>query len=159
MSALAEEVARLRAAGSAHTYSDGPTKYDVYALWLAGEGAAVTAVPLDVLRPRLDGPCWGAFLSPAMVLAGGGDDPRYAGHWRRIMAADTAYPLILTEDGHVVDGMHRLCRLVLEGAAAAPAWRATAAAMAAARLPAPAESCGWAEGRRAGMARVRRDRG
>jgi hypothetical protein len=156
MSALAEEIDRLRAAGSVHVYSDGPAEYDVYALWLASEGAAVTAVPLDTLRPQLDGPCWGPFLSPAMVLAGEAGDPRYASHWRRILAADTAHPLILAEDGHVVDGMHRLCRLVLEGAVAAATRRATPAMMAAARLP--AGEGGPAEGRRGAMARARRDR-
>ena len=36
-------------------------------------------------------------------------------HARRIMAADLSVPLILSAEGEVWDGMHRIARAVLEG--------------------------------------------
>jgi hypothetical protein len=37
-------------------------------------------------------------------------------HCRLIAAADCAYPIILDSQGRVMDGMHRVCRLLMEGA-------------------------------------------
>lgn len=37
------------------------------------------------------------------------------GHARLIEEADLAYPIILSADGTVMDGMHRVARAVLEG--------------------------------------------
>ena len=40
-----------------------------------------------------------------------------ADHARLIGEADLAYPIILDVDGHVMDGMHRVAKAVLEGRA------------------------------------------
>lgn len=37
-------------------------------------------------------------------------------HAKLIAAADCAYPIILDSQGRVMDGMHRVCRLLMEGA-------------------------------------------
>ncbi len=36
-------------------------------------------------------------------------------HARRISNADLSRPVILSHTGHVMDGMHRICRALLEG--------------------------------------------
>ncbi|MFK7928103.1 MAG: hypothetical protein AB8H79_07925 [Myxococcota bacterium] len=36
-------------------------------------------------------------------------------HMRRINAADLQYPIVLSETGMVMDGVHRLCRAMVEG--------------------------------------------
>ena len=36
-------------------------------------------------------------------------------HAKRIMNCDLSYPVILTEDGRVFDGMHRVARQLIEG--------------------------------------------
>ncbi len=36
-------------------------------------------------------------------------------HARQIQEADLTFPVILSSDGRVMDGMHRICRALLEG--------------------------------------------
>jgi hypothetical protein len=36
-------------------------------------------------------------------------------HARLIQEADLSFPIILASDGHVMDGMHRVCKALLEG--------------------------------------------
>jgi hypothetical protein len=36
-------------------------------------------------------------------------------HTRLILACDLSYPVILSSDGRVMDGMHRICKALLEG--------------------------------------------
>ena len=38
-----------------------------------------------------------------------------AHHARLMLACELAYPVILSSDGRVMDGMHRVCRALLEG--------------------------------------------
>ena len=44
-------------------------------------------------------------------------------HARRIAAADTSDPILLSHDGWVVDGMHRVARAILDGNATIAARR------------------------------------
>ena len=37
------------------------------------------------------------------------------GHARLILDCDLAFPIILSSDGRVMDGMHRVCKALLEG--------------------------------------------
>lgn len=36
-------------------------------------------------------------------------------HYRLIQEADLSYPIILSEEGRIMDGMHRVAKVVLEG--------------------------------------------
>ena len=36
-------------------------------------------------------------------------------HFERIQKADLSYPIILNDDGSLMDGGHRLCKAILEG--------------------------------------------
>jgi hypothetical protein len=40
-----------------------------------------------------------------------------------VNAADIRYPIILDKDGRVMDGMHRVCRAILDGVVKIPAVR------------------------------------
>ncbi len=44
-------------------------------------------------------------------------------HAQRILEADAELPVILSADGHVLDGMHRISRALLDGLATVPAQR------------------------------------
>ncbi len=37
-------------------------------------------------------------------------------HMKRILNADLRYPVILNQDGSIMDGAHRTCKAILEGA-------------------------------------------
>ncbi len=57
--------------------------------------------------PELDINCWFERREPTLR--------EIAGHAQRIAQADLAYPVILNEDGALMDGGHRLCKALAEG--------------------------------------------
>jgi len=57
---------------------------------------------------ELDADCWfGSTKSPTLR--------EVARHCRRIHEASLEYPIILNDDGRLMDGGHRLCKALLEG--------------------------------------------
>lgn len=62
-------------------------------------------VPLSVIA-ELDEPYWGS--SPTTVRD-------VVEHMRLAQAADTTIPIILCGDGRIMDGMHRVARVLLDG--------------------------------------------
>lgn len=44
-------------------------------------------------------------------------------HHRKILDADYSYPIIIGEDGSIMDGVHRICRAFIEGKEFVPAVR------------------------------------
>ncbi len=42
-------------------------------------------------------------------------------HHEKILKADLNYPIIISEDGTIMDGIHRICRAYLEGRKTIPA--------------------------------------
>ena len=42
-------------------------------------------------------------------------------HMQLVLAADVRYPIILDKDGRLMDGMHRVCKALLEGIREIPA--------------------------------------
>ena len=44
-------------------------------------------------------------------------------HMKRVLAADTSKPVILDEDGFIMDGWHRVARALLDGESTIPAVR------------------------------------
>jgi hypothetical protein len=74
----------------------------------------VEPVALDEIG-ELDEDCWfqhGQATVRAVVA-----------HARQINAADLTQPVILSADGEVLDGMHRIARALLDGRATVPAQR------------------------------------
>ena len=73
-------------------------------------------MPLESIR-ELDEPFW---------FSGEGDTPtcrRVAEHARLINEVDPRHPIILDPDGRVMDGMHRVCKALIQGARAIKAVR------------------------------------
>lgn len=93
--------------GSESTYSDGSRWWRVGRLWDLSSHLPVVSVEVSKLAYQLDEDCWcgGVGISGRDILD----------HTVRIMRADLTYPIILSERGHIMDGMHRLARCIMEG--------------------------------------------
>lgn len=75
-----------------------------------------SAVPLGAIR-ELDEPYWYEL---------GGDQATCRSivqHMRLMQAADLAHPIILCPEGRVMDGMHRVCKALLQGHSTIRAYR------------------------------------
>ena len=68
----------------------------------------VAKVPLTAIR-ELDEAYWSGEPGSRMTCR------ELVGHARLIAECDLAHPVILSADGRVMDGMHRICRALLEG--------------------------------------------
>ncbi len=60
-------------------------------------------VPLTAIR-ELDELYWGELTCRKVV-----------GHARLMTECDLTFPVILSSDGRVMDGMHRICKALMEG--------------------------------------------
>ena len=101
----------------------GYDAWDVHRLIELTAGLPVRQVPLAGIT-ELDTDYWSdAEAGPPTVR-------KVLGHLRMILDVDPAYPVILGPDGRVMDGMHRICRAILDG-------RSTIAAVVLAELPPP----------------------
>jgi hypothetical protein len=65
-------------------------------------------VPLSAIR-ELDEPYWAGDPTKSITCR------QIADHARLIRDSDPAFPVILSSDGRVMDGMHRICKALLEG--------------------------------------------
>lgn len=85
-----------------HTYSDGQHTWAVPDLWRAVLGQPAEPVPLPDLDVEglLDSYLWSDESKPLTVR-------EILMHAQRVEDADLSYPVILTPDGHVADGVHR----------------------------------------------------
>lgn len=75
-------------------------------LWAASAALPVHQVPVADLR-ELDEDCWFSGRAPSIR--------EVAEHARRIEEADLTYPVILSADGELMDGGHRLAKAWLRG--------------------------------------------
>ncbi|HEX2759212.1 MAG TPA: hypothetical protein VHM27_01815 [Rhizomicrobium sp.] len=86
---------------------DGLRAWDVDRLVALTRDLPVTEVPLSAIA-ELDKPYWydhGAVPTCRSI----------AEHARLIREADLAFPIILSSDGGVMDGMHRVAKAAMEG--------------------------------------------
>lgn len=65
-------------------------------------------VSLSAIR-ELDEPYWDGNPAKSITCR------QIADHARLIRDSDLAFPVILSSDGRVMDGMHRICKALLEG--------------------------------------------
>ena len=65
-------------------------------------------IPLSAIR-ELDESYWENESPRGMTCR------EVAGHARLMLDCDLAYPIILSSDGRIMDGMHRVCKALLEG--------------------------------------------
>jgi hypothetical protein len=95
--------------GEGHTYSNGRATWRVPDLWDAAKGLAPVLEPLeDVvdMEELLDSHTWSLGSLSVRDIVREAD---------RIANADLSYPIILTPDGCIGDGCHRLIRAWREG--------------------------------------------
>jgi hypothetical protein len=83
---------------------EGVDAWDVDRLVQLSRDLPVKQVPLTSIW-ELDTPYWSQPLTVRDV----------ADHVRLVQAIDLSYPIILAQDGRVMDGMHRVIRALLEG--------------------------------------------
>jgi hypothetical protein len=96
---------------------NGLRAWDVDRLVALASDLPVIPISLSAIR-ELDEPYW----------YGHGDAPTcrsIAEHARLINEADESFPIILSSDGRVMDGMHRVVKAVMRGREAVPAKRFT----------------------------------
>lgn len=91
-----------------HTVPGGRAVWRTEDLWRAAEGLPVKRVRLDDIA-EFDQDCWFGHRHAPTCRA-------VADHARRIQAADPAYPVILSADGRLMDGGHRVAKAYLAGA-------------------------------------------
>jgi len=65
-------------------------------------------VPLSAIR-ELDEPYWSSDENQKLTCR------EVVDHARLMLDCDLAYPVILSSDGRVMDGMHRICKALLQG--------------------------------------------
>lgn len=86
---------------------DGSRYWQIERIWQLAEDLPIEDIPIDVIRGP-DEVTWFSPEQPPTCRA-------IAEHCRRIQAADLSYPVILTEDFRVFDGMHRIAKCLMLG--------------------------------------------
>lgn len=93
---------------SRHWVSLGNRAWYVETIWRAAASCPVEDALVNAIK-ELDEDCW---------FEGNGTVPTVravADHASQINEADLERPIILSSDGHVLDGMHRVARALLDG--------------------------------------------
>jgi hypothetical protein len=87
---------------------EGLDAWDVDRLIDLAAGRPVSTIAVDDIR-ELDSTYWYGFGESPTVRS-------VVEHARLIAEADTRFPIILSHDGRVMDGMHRIARALIDGA-------------------------------------------
>jgi hypothetical protein len=88
--------------------ADGLLAWDVDRLVELSRDLPVESVPLCAIR-ELDEPYWSNCGTRALTCRDIID------HARLMLECDLSYPVILSSDGRVMDGMHRIAKAALQG--------------------------------------------
>lgn len=86
----------------------GLCAWDVHRLVELTRDLSRESVPLVEIR-ELDESYWGNEGPERMTCR------EVVDHTRLMLDSDLAFPVILSSDGRVMDGMHRICKALLEG--------------------------------------------
>ena len=93
------------------TFSDENYTFDVEKLWEISDNFETEYKRVSDLIEQLDYDCWG--LAPIEVIGlMSGEESK---HEKRIRDACMKYPIMITPNGHVCDGMHRLAKAHMSG--------------------------------------------
>jgi hypothetical protein len=82
--------------------------WDVHRLIELSRDFVRERVPLSTIR-ELDEPYWSDGPEQKLTCR------EVTDHTRLMLKCDLNFPIILSSDGRVMDGMHRICRALLEG--------------------------------------------
>ncbi len=87
---------------------DGLCAWNVHRLVEKSRSLIPERVPLSAIR-ELDEPFWANERVRQLTCR------EIVEHARLILDCELAYPIILSNDGRVMDGMHRVCKALLQG--------------------------------------------
>ena len=85
----------------------GLCAWNVHRLVKRARALACERVPLSAIR-ELDEPYWCNEGTRSLTCR------QVVDHARLMLESDLAFPIILSSDGRVMDGMHRVCKALLE---------------------------------------------
>ena len=88
--------------------SRGLCAWNVHRLVELSQTLARERVPLSEIR-ELDEPYWTSGENQRLTCR------QMVDHARLMLDCDLVYPVILSSDGRVMDGMHRVCKALLQG--------------------------------------------
>ncbi len=83
-------------------FEDGKKRWVVSNLWELAKDLPVQEMPMSALNTFN--------LCPKVSDMGG-----FVEHMKSVLAADISYPIILDDEGWVMDGRHRIAKALLEG--------------------------------------------
>jgi len=86
-----------------HTYSNGEGEWDVYRLWELARDLPVVEMDPEAFHE------WDEYSWEHNLTLEGLTD-----HLRRVIAADPQFPIIVSAEGNIMDGNHRLVRAALD---------------------------------------------
>ena len=89
------------------TFSDGKFTFDVCKLIEISKDFEIEEISIDDISFQLEDECWGISPKEVFSLHFGAYETN---HIKRIFDADLSYPILLTPDQYVCDGMHRLAK-------------------------------------------------
>jgi hypothetical protein len=87
---------------------DGLRAWDIHRLVQLSQHLARERVSLAEIR-EVDEPYWSSERTRGLTCR------EIVSHARLMLDCDLSYPIILSSDGRVMDGMHRVCKALLEG--------------------------------------------
>src|SRR5262249_51227037 len=85
--------------------SEGRVVWFVERLWYLARELPLQQIPIDQI-PEFDQNCWFGPTAPPTCRT-------VADHARRIFEADLRYPVILSAEGYLMDGGHRIAKAYL----------------------------------------------
>lgn len=99
-------------------FSDSKGRYYVEDMINSTKNKPVMTIPIELFLHNMARLCWrqkntGFSISPETVLKEW-TSIEYNNHVRRIRRANLKYPIIISEEFDIYDGMHRLSRAILE---------------------------------------------
>jgi hypothetical protein len=98
----------MRAQYHFRSSAEGLCAWDVRRLVQLSSALVRERVPLSAIR-ELDEPYWAGEESQKLTCR------EVVDHARLMLESDLEFPVILSSDGRVMDGMHRICKALLEG--------------------------------------------
>jgi hypothetical protein len=88
--------------------AQGLCAWNVHRLVQLSSSLVRERVPLAAIR-ELDAPYWSGAPGQQLTCR------QVVDHARLILDCDFEFPVILSRDGRIMDGMHRVCKALLEG--------------------------------------------
>lgn len=97
-----EKIEKAWTYGDSQYFTSGGRTYNVYAAIALAKDMEVTKVEIRVLNRSGCSPCDDNFMD-------------FVSHVKSVLEADLTIPIIIADDGAIIDGRHRLAKAIIEG--------------------------------------------